>query len=201
MHAGEETREFAKVVLAVPSVKAAELVRPLFENVSALEKIPYAPMTVVHLGFKSEAIGDSLNGFGALIGRKQGLKTLGVLFSSTLFPGRAPNGHKLLTAFIGGRRGGVEGRGDGGTEGRGEAVETILREVSPILKIRGDPCFQMVTKWERAIPQYNRGYDDVLKTCAAIEEAVPGLYLAGNYRGGVSVEDCIVSGMKLGQKL
>lgn len=196
VHAGEETREFAKVVLTVPSVKAAEMVRPLFENVSALERVPYAPMTVVHLGFKSELIGDSLNGFGALISRKQGLRTLGVLFSSTLFPGRAPEGCKLLTAFIGGRL----GRGDEGSGGKGE-VETILREMSPVLKIKGDPCFQLVKKWDRAIPQYDRGHGEVLKTCEAIEEALPGLHLTGNYRGGVSLEDCMISGVKLGQKL
>jgi protoporphyrinogen/coproporphyrinogen III oxidase len=202
VHAGEETREFGNVVLATPAGKTAELVRPLSSKVSALEKIPHASMTVVHLGFRSEMIGDSLNGFGALINRKQGLKTLGVLFSSTLFPGRAPEGCKLLTAFIGGRK--ADGQGDGGTQGSwelGDVVRTILREMGSVLKLKGDPCFRLVTKREKVIPQYDRGHDEVLKTCEGIEEALPGLYLIGNYRSGVSLEDCMVSGMKLGQRL
>jgi protoporphyrinogen oxidase len=45
-----------------------------------------------------------LNGFGLLTPAKERLSSLGVFFSSSLFEGRAPNGHVALNVFLGGSR-------------------------------------------------------------------------------------------------
>lgn len=157
----------------------------------SLNKIFYAPMSVIHLGYREEQLGHPLDGFGMLIPEKEQRKLLGTLFSSTLFPGRAPDGHALLTNFIGGAR------EPGLTHQAGsDLIELIKKELTPLLDIKGEPVFTSHTRWDKAIPQYEMGYDQQLEAMKQLEQHLPGLYLCGAYRGGVSVPDCISNGMQ-----
>jgi oxygen-dependent protoporphyrinogen oxidase len=55
--------------------------------------------------------------------------------------------------------------------------------------------------YPQAIPQYNLGYERFRNLMAAMETESPGLFLAGHYRDGISVSDCIVSGEKVAGRL
>ena len=55
--------------------------------------------------------------------------------------------------------------------------------------------------WSRAIPQYTVGYQAVKDAADSTEQQNPGLYLAGNYRNGVSVGDCIASGQQVAERV
>lgn len=160
-----------------------------------LSELPYAPLSVVALGFESGQIKHSLDGFGMLIPEVEGFNTLGALFSSTLFSGRAPEGHQLLTCFIGGDR-----NPKMAGKPKDELQSVVLEELSNLLGISGDPVFTHHKFWERAIPQYKVGYDHYLSLMKEIEKQHTGLYLGGNYRGGVSVPDCISTGFETAQK-
>ncbi len=165
----------------------------LFKKLAGL---PYAPLSVFALGFKSEQIQHPLDGFGMLIPEVENYKTLGVLFSSTLFPGRTPKGHQLLTCFIGGAR------NPGLASKTKESLQAIaLNDLDQLLGIDGDPVFTHHRFWQKAIPQYNVGYVHYLSLMKEIEKQHPGLYLDGNYRGGVSVPDCISSGFETAHKV
>src|SRR5258705_13231769 len=74
--------------------------RPLI--FSRFSEIRYPPVASVVLGFRREDVAHSCNGFGMLIPKVEGFKILGSIFSSALFPNRAPAGHHTLTSFIGG---------------------------------------------------------------------------------------------------
>lgn len=190
-----ERYEAERVVLAVPAYHAAELLSPLDpELAEPMAQINYPPVASVALGFGREQVGHPLDGFGALIPRRLGIETLGALFSSTLFPGRAPEGKVLLTAFIGGARNPAVGQRD-----EGELAAKVLEDLRPLLGIDGEPVFSQVTLWPRAIPQYELGHPDRI---ARIDRALlrwPGLHLRANWRDGISVGDCVTMAKALAE--
>ena len=165
---------------------------PLFDELAGL---PYAPLSVLALGFQREHIDHALDGFGMLIPEVEGYKTLGVLFSSTLFSGRAPEGHEQLTCFIGGDR-----NPEIAFQPKKKLLQIVLNELDELLGIKADPVFNHHRCWQQAIPQYKVGYDHYISLMKEIEAEHPGLYLSGNYRNGVSVPDCISSGFETALK-
>jgi oxygen-dependent protoporphyrinogen oxidase len=166
-----------------------------FPSDSSISAILYAPLSVVALGFKSNQIHHPLDGFGMLIPKVEPFRTLGVLFSSTLFGGRAPAGHQLLTCFVGGAR-----HPEQAQESTQKLLDQLLPELDELLSIEGDPVFTHHRCWPQGIPQYNVGYDKYLSAIDKLEKDHQGLFIDGNFRGGVSVPDCISSGIKTAQK-
>jgi oxygen-dependent protoporphyrinogen oxidase len=176
-----------QVLLALPAYAAAKLLEPLSADAAReLAAVVYAPIAAVGLGFRRAQIRHALDGFGMLIPRRENRKTLGTLFSSTLFPGRAPDGHALLTAFIGGARHPGIAQADDAV-----VIERILADLRPLLGIEGAPVMTRVTRWSRAIPQYELGHLERLARLDAALAALPGLHLRANYRDGISVADCV----------
>jgi len=69
---------------------------------------------------------------------------------------------------------------------------TVLSEFSHIMSIQVAPIFSMEYLWPRAIPQYTLGYIEHERYFQQFENDHPGLFLGGNYRGGIAVGDCIM---------
>ena len=67
----------------------------------------------------------------------------------------------------------------------------VLNEFKEIMKISGDPIFINSKIWSKAIPQYNIGYIEHENYFDRFENKNPGIFLSGNYRGGISVGDCV----------
>ncbi len=151
-----------------------------------LSAIPYAPVAVVAAGYRREAVGHALDGFGFLVPRKEGLRTLGTVWNSSLFPGRAPENHVLLTSFAGGA---TDPELCTWTENR--IATTIHEELVRALGIREAPVAHHVQVYQRAIPQYNLGHGRIMETLKGLCEGMPGLYLAGNYLEGPSTGACV----------
>ncbi|APZ44153.1 protoporphyrinogen oxidase [Acidihalobacter ferrooxydans] len=189
--------EGARLVLALPAYAAADLLESFkWELAGELRGIGYPGVANVALGLPRAAVQHPLDGFGMLIPSREGRETLGVLFSSTLFPGRAPAGHVLLTAFIGGARNPEAHARDDAT-----LIERVIADITPLLGIDAAPTFSRVTRWPRAIPQYTIGHLDRLARIDAALAELPGLSLAGNWRGGIAVGDCIDNALALADRL
>jgi oxygen-dependent protoporphyrinogen oxidase len=189
--------EASRVVLAVPAEVAARLLDEASEGRSRLlAEIPYAAVAVVALGVRRSDIAHPLGGFGFLAPRKEGLRVLGCLFPSEIFPDRAPAGHVALSAFVGGR---TDPEITGWSEERiAAAVEADLRRS---LGLSGEPVFRVVRRWPRAIPQYELGHGRFVDLARDLETALPGLRLGGNYLRGVSVPDCIKNATALAEEM
>lgn len=181
---------FDALVSTIPLHRLATLDFNTSVDLSRFETVPYPPVSVLALGYRREDVGHPLDGFGMLVPEiEDDFDILGTLFSSTLFPDRAPAGHVLLTTFVGGMRNPDLGRLD--TEALRDVVE---RDLGRLLDASGTPTLVRHVRWPRAIPQYTVGYGQVKATMDRLEAQHPGLFLAGNYRSGVSVGDTMESG-------
>lgn len=183
----DETLEVDHLIVATPTNAAAELLRqigPGFEN--ALQGIPYAPVVVVSLGYRKNAVGNALDGFGFLVPRSASLEILGSVWNSSLFPGRAPAEHVLLTSFVGGTT-----NPQAITRSKEELSALAHRELAPLLDINKAPVFSSVNLYQRAIPQYTLGHTDRLAALSALGTKYPGLKLVGNYFRGPAIGACV----------
>jgi oxygen-dependent protoporphyrinogen oxidase len=166
-----------------------------FDRKSALRsfaEIDYPPVASVVLGFRRSDVAHPCQGFGMLIPKIEGFKILGSIFSSALFPNRAPAGHLTLTSYIGGAR-----YPDLALLPPEQLVETTLADLRVLLGVTGKPVFVQTAAYPRAIPQYNVGYGKYRQLLNDLEGASPGLFFAGHYRDGVSLGDSIVSGANI----
>jgi oxygen-dependent protoporphyrinogen oxidase len=178
------------LVLALPADAAAALLQPhCADAAAALRAIAYAPVATVASAYAAGDVGHALDGFGCLVPRKEGRRVLGVLFSSSMFEGRAPAGAALLTTFVGGQR-----SPDLVALPEEEIAELVHQEHAALLGARGRPSFQAVTRWPRAIPQYTLGHLGRVARAEAAQRVLPGLFFCANWKGGVSVGDCIRNG-------
>jgi oxygen-dependent protoporphyrinogen oxidase len=186
-----------RIVLAVPADVAARLLDEVTAGASRLfDQIPYAAVAVLALGWRRADVGHPLAGFGFLAPRKEGLRSLGCLFPSELFPDRAPEGHVALAAFTGGR---TDPEIVSWDEDR--IATTLGDELRGPLSLQGDPAFRLVRRWPRAIPQYEVGHGRFVERAKEIEHALPGLHLGGNFLGGVSVPNCVQNGTELAERM
>lgn len=181
------TIETDAVVLAVPSYVTASLLNSFGSEIaSTLNEIYYPPVAEVFLGFKATDVKRSLNGFGFLIPQKENRKILGAIWSSSLFENRAPKGHVAFTCFIGGSR-----QPELVSSSNDQIVNMAAKELRELLPIDGNSVYTRVNRWEKAIPQYRLGHHDIISKIQKFEKKFSGLYLTGNYRGGIAVGDCI----------
>lgn len=197
--AGEaRTEKFASVVLAIPAHALAQLSfgslgeRPL----APLQSVEYPPVASLFLGFRREQIAHPLDGFGALIPAIERFHFLGVLFSSSLFPDRAPEGHVGLTVMVGGSV-----QPDLASRSLDEITDAVMPELDRLLGVTGSAEFRRLHFWPYAIPQYQLGYERHLETMAAVERQHPGLHLAGHVRDGIALPSCILSGLTVAGRI
>jgi len=131
-----------------------------------------------------------------LIPRVEGLKLLGTIFSSSLFPNRAPTGHVALTSYVGGER-----YPELAALPPDKLFDLTEQDLRVLLGVKGKPVFKHSIFYQRAIQQYNVGYGRYRELMAQAETNAPGLFLAGHYRDGVSLSDSIVSGCNVAERV
>lgn len=184
-----ETYEAKRVVIATPAFAAAALLGGLDEELaSALGEINYAPIAVLSAGYTRERVQHDLNGFGFLAPRNQGLRVLGSIWTSSVFPDQAPEGHALFRTMYGGAT-----DPDAIELSDNELIDLFNQEVAPLVQAEPDPDFVRIYRHVRGIPQYSLQHGRILDAIEAGEKRNPGIILAGNAYRGIGVNDCVVS--------
>jgi len=187
-----KTISASAVVIATPAYTASHLVGAMSASMSqALSGIAYAHVAVVAAGYHVQQIGLPLDGFGFLVPRSEKIRTLGTVWNSSLFAGRAPEGFAVLTSFIGGATDlEIVEKSDS------EIAAIVSAENARILGIEGPSVAQAVWKYAKALPQYNLGHGHLIESARDAERALPGLFLAGNYLEGPAIGKCVEQGFR-----
>lgn len=184
---GTFVQEAATVIITAPAYAAASLLSPLLPDiVTPLSAIPYAPVTVIHLGYRTSDITDMKPGFGFLIPRSEQVRLLGVIWSSQIFPNRAPKDHVLMTTMYG-----------GATDPEitevsdNDMVKQVHDDLKKTMGIDARASFVNICRHGRAIPQYTIGHLNRIDNIRTTLKTHPGLFLSGNYLTGYSVSDAV----------
>ena len=182
-----ETLLASALIMAAPVNAASEILRDVSDKFAApFARIEYAPVGVVAAGYRRDQMRHAANGFGFLVPRSEGLRVLGTVWNSSLFPGRAPENMACFTSFAGGATdSALFSKSDD------EIAEIICGEVGRILGITGPPVTYLVNRYMRALPQYNLGHSRTMAELGAAASAIPGLFLTGNYLSGPSIGSCV----------
>ncbi len=196
---GENFEGFAKnILVCLPSqaIKTLAWPQPMAEHLQASPDLPYPAVHSLALGYRRDQIAHPLDGFGALVPSKESPDILGVLFSSSLYPGRAPEGHCLLTVMIGGRQ-----RADLAEASQDELMAIAEKDLGTLLGASGEPCFSHLTSWPQAIPQYTKEFGPWKQILRDLEADYSGLHFGGNSIDGIAMGASILSGKNLAEKI
>ncbi len=189
------TEEFAALICALPPDALASLNfqdAPAAARLAVLREIAQPAVASVFTGYARADVRHPLDGFGVLVPAVERRHLLGALFSSTLFPGRAPAGHVAITSFVGGSRNPELARLDDDA-----LLGVVEAELVRMVGARDRPVYTHIHRWLRAIPQYTLDYQRFKDAITAVEAATGALFIGGNCRDGISLANCIEGGRRL----
>jgi oxygen-dependent protoporphyrinogen oxidase len=187
--AGGETMIADAVCLALPAYAAANLLREVDASLAAeLDAILYASTATVNLAYMRADIPHALDGFGFVVPLIEHRTILACTFSSVKFAGRAPEGHALLRAFVGGAL-----QPEMYALKEDKMVAAVRDDLRELLGIEKPPLFAHVEKWPRSMAQYHLGHVERVERIRERLNSFSGLKLAGNAYSGAGIPDCIRS--------
>jgi oxygen-dependent protoporphyrinogen oxidase len=186
-----EVEEFDHVILALPAHACAKIIGALPGAERAAEllaEIPYSSTVTVGLAYRASDI-NLPEGFGFLVPRNEGKRTMACTFVHRKFDNRAPEDTALLRVFLGGTRDpeAIDLSDD-------EIMAVVRRELRETLGLASEPRFVRVFRWRKAMAQYEVGH---LLRVARIQmhlQRFPGLQLSGSAYQGIGIPDCVRMG-------
>ncbi|MED4016785.1 protoporphyrinogen oxidase [Sutcliffiella cohnii] len=177
------------VIVTTPHSVTASMFESL-PSMHNLEKMPSTSVATVALGFDESAIQEKMSGTGFVVSRNSDFSITACTWTHRKWPHTAPKGKVLLRCYV----------GRVGEEAIVEQSDTIIKRVvmddlKKIMNITQEPDFALITRWKKAMPQYNVGHKDRIKEVKdSLGKVMPGVILAGSSYEGLGVPDCIDQG-------
>jgi oxygen-dependent protoporphyrinogen oxidase len=195
-HGTEAEADVGAVVLAVPAHAGATLLRSFDPELSAaLAGIPYSPVTLAAFGFV-DAKPSHLEGHGFYVPSGQPSLLAGAVCASSMFPGRAPAGHALVTARLGGaRRPELTERPDE------DLLELAWNEISSLAGTDDPPMYRRIVRHKQALPQYLIGHRERVAAIDAGEQRNPHFFFTGNAFRGLGMADCVRESVRVAERV
>jgi oxygen-dependent protoporphyrinogen oxidase len=195
--AGNQAVAADAIILATPAFCAAEMLGAICSDAAAdLKIIRYASTATVSLAYRSADLPRALDSFGFVVPAIERRKIMACTFSSLKYPGRAPAGHVLLRAFVGGSLQPELFQDDDA------AMEKNVRdELNELLGIVAPPLFAHIFRYPNSMPQYHVGHQARIQRIETALSRFPGLALAGSAYHGVGISDCVRTGEEAAEKV
>lgn len=195
LHVEDETQEFDKIILATPAYESARILRDVDENIARhLDAIEYSPISVV--GFGYEKLSHDLKGFGLLTTTSAKKEILGVLWDSSIFHDRAPNGKKALRVMIGGKR-----NSELALKEDKELITIAKRGIKETMGVDDVPDVVFVKRYVKGIPNYQVGHNTQMQKLFESLKEHKGLFLSANAYFGVGLNDCVANAKKVASEV
>ncbi|MDH3392929.1 MAG: protoporphyrinogen oxidase [Desulfobulbaceae bacterium] len=189
LETAEVTYTTPTLIVALPVNAALPLLTPL--SAPPVPEVPEARINNVLLGFTDRV--KIPYGFGYLAPERENRFALGAMFSTHMFPGRAPQGKVLIEVLVGGRR--HPERLDLHDD---ELLANILTDLGELLPLTEPPCFSKVLRPAGGIPQMEVGNHQQLTAWRhQCEQTYPGLHLCGFGWDGIGMNDMIKSAKQI----
>jgi oxygen-dependent protoporphyrinogen oxidase len=191
---GAEQRFLAGMVVITTGAGSFSSLMPFADtgSINRITSLRYAKVVQASVGYHNWK-GRSIKAFGGLFPSKEYENLLGILFPSSIFSGRAPEGGALLSVFSGGSRNpGLISLDDGAIR------DLVLKAVREVLSAGDDdPDLFRIFRYHHAIPQYEKSSEERFEAIEEIERRYPGLIIAGNSRNGIGISDRVVQASKI----
>ncbi|HLN86713.1 MAG TPA: protoporphyrinogen oxidase, partial [Candidatus Limnocylindrales bacterium] len=192
-----ETITADAVILAVPAFRAAEILEPVANRAAVeLKQINYASTATVSLAYHRRDFPRAPDSFGFVVPAVEQRKILACTFSSLKYPGRAPEDHILLRAFVGGALQPELFAADDPT-----MVENVRAELRSLLGVLAEPVFIRVWRHPKSMPQYHLGHTARVERIETTLRRFPSIALAGSAYHGVGIADCVRTGEEAAEKI
>ncbi len=187
------------ILFAIPAYAMSEFAYLLPKGyASEITQIEYSPIATVVQTVDKSNVGTSTEGFGYLCTKEPHKKLLGTIWTSSIFPDRAPSDKMLLTSYIGGtlNKKIID-------QPKEEIANLTAKEVAETMQISDSNSIETIyiKVHTNAIPQYNLGHLNRVKRIEELMDTNIGLFFTGNYLYGISINDTVKTSRKTVEKI
>ena len=183
------------LIIALPVNRCLELLVGAGLPEPPMQSIPEAKLATVAMGFTADKAQVPF-GFGYLAPEQEQRFALGTLFSSHMFPGRAPEGHLLVETLVGGRR--HPERLELPDE---EIVARAYEDIKQLMELPEPPVFSRVLRPRWGIPQMEEGYPALLAWRNQLHEMLDSLHICGFGWQGIGINDMHKEAWKVAKRI
>jgi protoporphyrinogen/coproporphyrinogen III oxidase len=189
--------EAGAIILAIPAFRAGQLLASILPDATnELKKVSYASTATVNLAYRRSDFPRQPNSFGFVVPIIERRKIMACTFSSLKYPARAPEGHLLLRAFVGGAL-----QPDLFNDDDATMEKNVRGELASLLGVTARPIFSRIWRHPTSMPQYHIGHNARIKRIEASLDGFPTLALAGGAYHGVGISDCVRTGEEAAEQV
>lgn len=195
--AAEEAISADAVILAAPAFQTGAILAAVASDAAAeLRQIGYASTATVSLAYRRPDFPRQPDSFGFVVPAIERRKIMACTFSSLKYPGRAPQEHILLRAFVGGAL-----QPDLFYDSDPVLERNVRDELADLLGVRAQPLFSRLWRHPRSMPQYHVGHAARIQRIENCLDRFPTIALAGSAYHGVGISDCVRTGEEAAEKI